>query len=128
MLRAISAGAQRGARANSLVLRRNLAVLVAGDDSAFEAAKKKPKAVVYFTAVWCPPCKMISPIFEEMAKAKSSDENVFLKVDVDELPEITQDAGVSAMPTFQFFQNGKKVDQLKGADPTTLKELVDKYL
>jgi thioredoxin-like negative regulator of GroEL len=44
----------------------------------------------------------------------------FAKVDVDAVPAVAQVCGVSAMPTFQFFKNGQKVDELVGADPRAL--------
>lgn len=55
--------------------------------------------VVDFTATWCGPCKMISPIFESYSKVYPTVK--FIKVDVDENDEITASAEVSAMPTFQ---------------------------
>ena len=49
------------------------------------------------------------------------DEQVhFIKFDVDELPELSQDLGIRAMPTFLFFKNGDKVDEMVGASPQGL--------
>lgn len=77
--------------------------------------------VVDFFATWCGPCKRIAPAFAEF-------ESVFdglttLKVDVDEVAELTDRFDVRAMPTFKFLQNGKEVGEFKGAD---LKGLTDK--
>ena len=44
----------------------------------------------------------------------------FGKVDVDECPEASEACGISAMPTFQMFVNGKKVDELMGASESKL--------
>jgi thioredoxin 1 len=45
----------------------------------------------------------------------------FIKLDVDEVPDAAQELGVKAMPTFYFFKNGDKVDDLTGANPAGLK-------
>lgn len=48
----------------------------------------------------------------------------FVKVDVDVMHQISSMCGVRAMPTFQFFKDGEKVDEMLGADVGTLKEKV----
>jgi thioredoxin 1 len=63
--------------------------------------------VIDFHATWCGPCKVIAPKVEEMSKAM--DNVVFLKVDVDENEEAAKEYNVSAMPTFIFIKNNKKV-------------------
>jgi len=78
--------------------------------------------VVDFTASWCGPCQMVAPHFEAMSKEYTN--VIFVKVDVDNQDKIAQMCGVRAMPTFQFFKGGKKVDELMGADVTTLKSKV----
>ena len=65
-----------------------------------------PKAVVYFTASWCPPCKRIAPIFESLSKEFSG--ITFAKVDVDNVPEAASANFVRSVPTFQF-RVGKQV-------------------
>ncbi|GLD93264.1 hypothetical protein PINS_up001856 [Pythium insidiosum] len=83
------------------------------------------KAVVYFTAKWCPPCKVISPIFDELSA--QFDGIQFAKVDVDEQSETTSRAGVRSMPTFFFFDDGKLQRQLSfsGADENLLRENIN---
>lgn len=51
----------------------------------------------------------------------------FLKVDVDALPELAQDAGIRAMPSFHIFQNGKKVDEFVSANPPALLKIIEKW-
>ncbi len=61
---------------------------------------------------------MIAPIFESIA-----DEHThcsFLKVDVDDFPDVSQQAQVSAMPTFQFWKSGELLDTIVGADAAKL--------
>ncbi|XP_057709983.1 thioredoxin b [Corythoichthys intestinalis] len=82
--------------------------------------------VVDFTATWCGPCRMISPKFEEFSHTYTN--VVFIKVDVDECDDVAQKHGISAMPTFLFFKNGKKVDDFTGANADKLLERIQKYL
>ena len=51
----------------------------------------------------------------------------FAKVDVDECPTTAEKCGITAMPTFQFFVGGKKVDELMGASEGKLKEMLEKH-
>jgi len=68
---------------------------------------------------------MIAPFFEELSKKYTN--LTFIKVDVDELEEISAEAGVSAMPSFYIYKNGQVADQLVGASKEKLEELVKKY-
>ncbi|KAJ3003097.1 UNVERIFIED_CONTAM: hypothetical protein HDU68_005883, partial [Siphonaria sp. JEL0065] len=81
--------------------------------------------VVDFTATWCGPCKQIAPRFETLA-SQYPDAN-FLKVDVDELKEIAGRYQVSAMPTFIFFKNGEKLDQVVGAEIQKVEALTEAF-
>lgn len=51
----------------------------------------------------------------------------FAKVDVDHLPDVTQEYSVRAMPTFTIFKNGEKVDEFVGANPPALLKLIEKH-
>jgi thioredoxin 1 len=75
--------------------------------------------LVEFTADWCPPCKMIEPILEQIA----GDEAGRLKVvslDVDSNPVTTLNYGILSMPTLVLFINGQVVTQQVGAKPRTV--------
>merc|ERR1712070_35486 len=85
-----------------------------------------PKAVLIdFTATWCGPCKMIAPFFEDLSK--KFENVVFAKVDVDELDDVAAQAGIEAMPTFQVYKDGAKVDEMTGAVKEKLEALAAKY-
>ncbi|KAK3606138.1 hypothetical protein CHS0354_010767 [Potamilus streckersoni] len=78
--------------------------------------------VVDFTAAWCGPCQRIAPIFEQMAKDLT--DVSFIKVDVDKNEETAAACNISAMPTFQFYKNGNKLEEFSGADVEKLKQTV----
>jgi thioredoxin 1 len=81
--------------------------------------------VVDFWATWCGPCRAIAPKFEALAQTYT--DVIFIKVDVDENEETSQECGITAMPTFQFYKNGSKVSEFKGADAAKLEAEIKKY-
>ncbi|KAJ2487931.1 glycerol ether metabolic process [Coemansia sp. RSA 2050] len=88
-----------------------------------ELLKTKAKVAVDFTATWCGPCKAIGPKFEELSKVHT--DVTFVKVDVDQVSEVAIAQKITAMPTFQFFVNGKpfeKMPILIGANLVELKK------
>lgn len=52
----------------------------------------------------------------------------FIKLDVDELPDVAQELGIRAMPTFLIFKSGEKVGEVVGANPQALKNAIEKAL
>ena len=86
-------------------------------DSNFKnELSKYPMLLIDFWAPWCGPCKMISPIIEQLAREYTG-KVVFGKVNIDENRMITQSFGIQSIPTMIIFKNGKAVDIIVGAIP-----------
>lgn len=94
-------------------------------DSNFqeEILAKKNVALIDFWAEWCGPCRMISPIVEELANEYHGKATIG-KVNVDDNAEITLKYGVRSIPTLLFFKDGELADRHVGA--TSKKVLTDK--
>ncbi|TLD04180.1 hypothetical protein PgNI_11431 [Pyricularia grisea] len=89
----------------------------------FKDALKSHKVVlVDFFATWCGPCRAIAPKVKDWS---TQFPNIhYIKVDVDEVPEVAQEYGIRAMPTFFLFKDGEKVDEVIGADVKKLETLI----
>lgn len=74
---------------------------------------QKP-VIVDFWATWCGPCRMISPIVDELAD-KYEGKVLIAKCNVDENTEVPMKYGIRNIPTLLFFKNGEMVDRLVGA-------------
>ncbi|KAE8321332.1 thioredoxin-like protein [Aspergillus sergii] len=96
--------------------------------SEFQALINSGQVVIIdFWAEWCGPCRAISPFFEKLASDPQFSSIKFVKVNVDEQEDISQQCGIRAMPTFKVFQDGQPLDELTGANPQGLEALVRKY-
>ena len=92
-------------------------------DSNFKnEVSKYPILLIDFWAPWCGPCKMISPIIEQLAREYTG-KVVFGKVNIDENRMITQSFGIQSIPTMIIFKNGKAVDIIVGAIPKVQLEI-----
>merc|ERR1712183_1206869 len=91
----------------------------------YDEALKNAKVAIDFTATWCGPCKRIGPVFESLVEQYPNIK--FFKVDVDKNGEVSEHEGISAMPTFKFYLNGKAQEfVLQGANEQKLKEFLQK--
>ena len=91
-----------------------------------EVIKNKDKKVlVDCYADWCGPCRMLSPIIDELAEEIDSCE--FYKLNVDEAENISREYGIMSIPTILIFKDGKEINKsigLKTKDE--LKELIER--
>lgn len=71
--------------------------------------------LIDFYATWCGPCRMVSPLVDEIAE-ENKDYQI-CKVDVDESPELAQKFGVMSIPTLVVLKDGKVITQNVGAPP-----------
>ena len=78
-----------------------------------EALRSAKPVLVDFYADWCGPCKMVSPLVDELAE--ESDAYKVAKVNVDDYPEIAARYGVMSIPTLIVFKNGQVAQQAVGA-------------
>jgi thioredoxin 1 len=72
--------------------------------------------LVDFWAEWCGPCRMVSPILDEIS-AEYGEKIIIVKLNVDEEPEIAMRYGITGIPALQVFQNGEVVKSMVGAKP-----------
>ena len=80
-----------------------------------EFVKNNPKVVVDCWAAWCAPCRMLTPIIDELAEEKADVK--FAKLDVDKNRAIPSRYGILSIPTLLYFNDGQLVDKTLGALP-----------
>ena len=82
----------------------------------FDLVKNSDKTVLIdFFAEWCGPCRMVSPIVDEIAEEHP--EYKIVKVNVDAEGELAQQFGIMSIPTLLVIKNGKVAEQSTGAKP-----------
>jgi thioredoxin 1 len=93
-----------------------------------EVLKAQGIVMIDFWAVWCGPCRMISPTVEELAKEYTGKIKV-MKLNTDENSEIASTYKIMGIPTIMFFKDGTKLDQIVGVVPKQqLKAKIDSFL
>ena len=108
-----------------LAISARFALKTLGDRKAFDKAvsgSEKNRVVAWCTASWCGPCKSITPFVDKLA---TSTPNVdFIKIDIDEFPELAEELEVASVPTFIMFKDKAVVGRIVGASNAKIEELV----
>lgn len=91
-------------------------ILLTDDNFEKEVSSSEVHILVDFWADWCGPCRIMSPILEEIAQDYQGKVKVG-KLNVDENPKATSQHGIRSIPTLIIFKNGKPVDKIVGAFP-----------
>ncbi|OKL54055.1 thioredoxin [Bowdeniella nasicola] len=81
-----------------------------------EVLQSETPVLVDFWATWCPPCRMMAPIIDEIA-AEKGDALKVVKLDTDQNPETAGAYGIVSIPTFILFKGGRSVAQVIGGRP-----------
>ncbi|MCK4554988.1 MAG: thioredoxin [Candidatus Aenigmarchaeota archaeon] len=93
-----------------------------------EVMQSEIPVIVDFWATWCPPCKMLAPVFEALA-GEYEGKVKFAKLDTDEARAVAQKYSIMSIPTLIVFKSGKEVERMVGALPKeALKEKIDALL
>jgi len=96
------------------------------DDFGTAVLESDVPVVVDFYATWCGPCRLITPILEELSGRMDSVR--FVKVDIDESPDVAQKYAVTGVPTLVVFKGGEEADRKVGALPKpALESWVQQY-
>ena len=96
------------------------------DDMKPENLSRNKLTLVDFWATWCGPCRMLSPIVDELAS--ETPDVAFGKVDVDQYPEIAMGLGINSVPTLILYKDGKPVDKSIGVRPKgDIKRMIDSH-
>lgn len=83
------------------------------DAELTEALNKDEPTVVYYCASWCGPCKMMSPVMDEIASEYGGKVNI-LKAKVEDCPNNVSEFSIGAVPTILFLKNGEVVSKTTG--------------
>ena len=82
------------------------------DSKEFKEVIKEGKVVVDLFATWCGPCKMLSPVLDEISEEITTTK--FFKIDVDDNEDIAREYNVMSIPTVLVFENGNLVNTIVG--------------
>ena len=93
-----------------------MAANVKDDNFEAEVLKSDKPVLVDFWAEWCGPCKMLSPVIDELA-GEMKDSVKIVKMNIDENPSTPSKLGVRGIPTMILFKNGEQVGTKVGALP-----------
>ncbi len=93
-------------------------ITVTNENFEAEVLQSNKTVLVDFWASWCGPCRMLSPVVEEIAT--ENNDIVVGKVNVDEQEELSEQFGILSIPTLIVFKDGKIINQISGVQPKSV--------
>ena len=94
----------------------------------FEEKTKSGLVLIDFYATWCGPCRMMSPILEEVGENLDGKVSIY-KVDVDDDEKLARKFGILSIPTLIIFKDGKQVDKKVGyIQADDLQAMIEKHI
>ena len=94
---------------------KNMSVVKVNQDNFHEIRNSDKTVLIDFYADWCGPCRMVSPIVDEIAEER--EDIKVCKVDIDEQPELASRYRIMSVPTLMVLKNGQVMEQSIGAKP-----------
>ena len=92
---------------------------------SFDKEIRSGKVVVDFYGPWCGPCKRLSPVLDQLA-GEMEGKVGFIKVNIDQAPELADKNGVQVVPTLILFEDGKEKGRISGfRDKSALEQFVE---
>jgi len=105
-----------------------MSLKITSDNFEQEVVNSSVPVFVDFWASWCGPCKMMSPVVDEVAEELAGKVKVG-KVNVDEEGDLAQKYGIMSIPAFLIFKDGKKIaETVGGRSKEDLKAYIEKYI
>lgn len=102
--------------------------VISGTQFSADVEKGSGVTLVDFYADWCGPCKMITPVLEDLAEEYEGKINI-VKLNADSEPEVLAKYGVRGLPTMMMFKDGKSVDVTVGAQTySVVKNWIEKHI
>ncbi|CAA6669853.1 unnamed protein product [Spirodela intermedia] len=125
---------QLGASVLRSVLQRRCspdAIIIESEEDFNNSLKKVQEgalpAIFYFSAVWCGPCKFLAPVVNQLSKMYPPCVTYKIDIDMEGMQSKLSELGISAVPTLNFFNGGKKVATVVGADVKKIKDIMDEF-
>ena len=100
-------------------------IVLENEEQWDELYNSDKKLVLDFTATWCGPCKLLTPVIKLLCEKFPN--LTFVKIDVDEFDELVTTRNISCMPTVQFVHNKETKNTVEGLDVDTIVNLVNQF-